>query len=705
MKKFKRVVLALIILAGAGYSGLWYTQATVAKEQVVRILEMANKEHPIISYESITNTGFPMAVGVSINKPVFDLPVSELLKPMAQAMPVSPDGTGAADTRKAMLSLPNWQENFAIDGSILITVDALSNTYKISSEGDTKITSSIGDDVLSYTAKAAAGDDVCYIAFNKSVASQSFANMWNWQLLSEDPMKIVQNVQSLDCEGPAYSYVLDGSGEMMMESKPYTLNFANASKGEMFDFSFGLDLSGLTATTAYDKLLERYYALFADTKLPMHYYGSIYGEQSAKFKGVFKMHEAEPQTHPIHIEIEEFAFHSDISNTDYSMRMKFNPTGENAGSGEFQNRMTISANEQGYKLYLSQIEEVVGDLYAENLFDEATVSREKLGELLKALVPNFHELGEVVYEIDVNGVAEEDGKMNMAINNIEVGATPYGLKGGGALKLSSILIPIPTGNVDLACRSCDPFVTDLVGWFGKLKPLLAMSEEPDPELEMFLALDEEEVATRLKSFLRKIDSKGKDNLDFAVKLTEAGAFTVNELDSGALMVVFNEEIVPLLMPKDGSELEGEDSTMPEAIAEKADKVEAAKPAPVPMPVVKKPVAKKPVTKKPAAKKPVTKKKVVAPQPKAVVKKPGSEFAPKPISKPISEPIVIPPEPTPAPKPSVVHPAKPEPAAKVEPKEEKSLIESLIGDIEITPAEPPPPSKPSTSNLENTNNDE
>lgn len=570
MKKILAVCCVLLILAGGGYYALWHAQAKIAKDQVVQALDSLNAhnaEHPFLAYESVETTGFPMAVGVKINQPVLDLPISTFLVPFAATMPVGPDGSEIAEMRKALLSLPNWQEKLALDGSILITINALSNTYNIKPQGQYNGTSTIGDDSWDYSINVS-GVRGCDIGFNEPIASKKFTQLWNWDLWSKNPEELLKNIKRLDCNIPDYEYVNKTLNETIFLSKASRLYFNNDSSGDLVDVAFDVDIPSMRGTDGYDALTEKYFKLLYHAPMPEHYRFSLYGEQSLRLKGAVSMHGLQPNSHPFRFAIDEFAYHSDVSSTQYAITLEYSPTGDKSGNGEIYNNMRFSANEQGYKLYLSQAQEGAANLYhqmqAAGAAEVQHVNQEALTEAFKNLVPRIDQLGEVIAEINIKGSAEEAGKVDVNIQNIEFGATPYGIKANGKLQMASMVMPIPTGAVDAVCRGCEPFVTDVVAWLAKLRPIIAMSGESE-EYGVLMTLDPDEASSRLVNFLRKLDPNGAENLTFAIKLNPGGAVSINGLDTNRLITLFGSEIAPLLAPKDTAVDEPVEPITPEAM--------------------------------------------------------------------------------------------------------------------------------------------
>ena len=553
MKKFGIVVIALLLIAVGGYVGVWYAQAKVAKSQVMAGLDAVNGLHPLISYESITTTGFPLSVGVSINQPVVEVPVSKFLKPFAHALPIAPDGSEVANIRRSFLNIPAWQEKIVLDGRIVVTVDALSNSYHIRPEGSYAGNTAIGDEDWKYAINS--GDEArgCHIAFNQGIASESFLQLWNWQLLSEDPEVLLRNIKKVDCDIPSIEYFSNLLDKQSYNSEPSHIFFENNSTADVLDFKFDLNLPGMQANEAYDELAERYFQLIYNRPLPDHYRLSLYGKQSMRLKGEVSINEKQPEKHPMRIVLDQFVFNSEVANTEYSLRLITNPTGDTSGTGELVNRLTASANEKGYDLYLSRIEEAIGGLHDQLalLGDAPDVNKDELTAMIKNVVPRAHELGEMIFSIDANLDAKEAGSVALNIGDIELGATPYGLKGNGGFEVASIALPIPTGQVDLECRSCEHFVTDIVKWSAKLKPLMRVSGN-ESEYAAFLNMDEQELGARLVRFLKSIDSSGNADLKFAIKLDESGVFTVNKLSTNELVLGLINELGPLINPNNGA---------------------------------------------------------------------------------------------------------------------------------------------------------
>ena len=71
--------------------------------------------------------------------------------------------------------------------------------------------------------------------------------------------------------------------------------------------------------------------------------------------------------------------------------------------------------------------------------------------------------------------------------------------------------------------------------------------EDSEQYQQLVEMDEQQVSTRLIKFLRRIDADGAEDLNFAIKLTPDGAFTVNGKDANQLMAIFGEELAPLMM--------------------------------------------------------------------------------------------------------------------------------------------------------------
>lgn len=567
MKKLSVILAVILILLVGGYTALWYSQAQKAQAQLEQMLASLNAASPIFTYESMEKTGYPFLVGMKVHKPTFTMQVDEIFKPMGQAMPISPDGSESAELRKAFLGLPDWQEKITLDGYLTISVNAFDNSYDINAVGDYQGESTIADTVQIYNIHMGDGARQCEIDFDEAIYSKSFMNMWQWDVLKESPEKVIKHLTGFSCRFPEMEVVDATTKETLTKTAASYFYIKGNSKEGMVDFSFDIDMPSMSATKAYDSWAEHYYkVIYPEKSLPDFYKASLFGEQAFKFKGQVKMHDQQPQMHPILMHLEEAKMTSDLGNTSVELKVTFEPAGEMQGNGEVYYKLSTSANEEGYKMYVKQAEAAAEDFFYNQQMLPKDVEKMDLGTLKATfadIVPEMHKLGEVEQVIHIKGTADGTGKVKVSVEDIRMGAAPYGIDGKGALDIASVVFPIPTGELLLNCRSCTALVRDMTGWVMDFKPLVRM-EEQDEDTKAFLKLDGKKFAEKLSSFLTQLGKADGENLSFQIAMTPQGAFTVNGQDAAKILMLYQQELAPFF--------EGEDQAVEAAPVEPVEEV-------------------------------------------------------------------------------------------------------------------------------------
>jgi hypothetical protein len=545
-KKKKLVMISALIplIAIGGYTALWFSQANIAKTQIIALIKKLNADREIITYQSIETTGFPSSLIVRIEKPSLSIPVSDLMKPFGQALPIAPDGTDQANMRKALLEAPDWLEELSLDGNISLIVNALSNTYRITATGNSQGQSKIGESIISYRSEFSDGTRVCEMAFRQA-NSGSALKLWNWEYLN-NPQAALQSLRKIDCRIPAVKSYVDQSTTAGYNSEPITMFFENIGSGDDIDAHVKLDFPNYSGTKELDTLLEHYFkGIYPEEELPKRYRMSALGNQKLLLDASVAFNSATPESAPIKINVRDLTYVSAISENRSSLLLESGGL-STGGKISWDVKSDNSFKEPAYHSYIEEAGTFAKQMYRTAKADShpLTMSEDIFVSGYQSLVPKVHELGTLKFIFTGNGELKQGTNMPVALTALSINTEPYGVEASGKGEIASAMMPTPTGEYQLKCRNCFSLVDDVAAWMQKLQPLLR-EIEGDSYLSS-IAITPESIAG-IKQFLQKLDPNGTETLlTYAIKLAPSGEVSINETPLQEVAALFEENAGKIL---------------------------------------------------------------------------------------------------------------------------------------------------------------
>ncbi|MCE2926830.1 MAG: hypothetical protein LW823_04200 [Rickettsiales bacterium] len=533
-------LFSLGVIAAGGHYFVWQQHANHAKEQVEAAIAKINADKPMISYASLTTSGYPSRIAVTLENPKFSGRVDEWLQAVAQA---GNTNTLEHQQRKtAIESLPEWITDTSINGRIVLSSNLLADRYAITVSGPLTSTNQIAG-FSETSASEPQGDSHCDITVTHK--ESLFERLQ--ELLKNEPTTM-GDFTSIDCNIPATRYV-SNSGEVLTSSNGASLRVNTAAELEQtHKLDVMLMLRDMEVTEAGDKLIEMYMR----TLMPEMNYSnrwSIYGKQTTELDFRYsgpKDFRQMTKNQPIDIALNKFAIRNDVYQTDFSFLMS------NANDkGMQQSKLNFQAKSTFAESYQTILNDVLKDMSKEILEhpqpnrDLSRFTPENLVEILTPAVPNFASLGTLTQTIDLNYSGNDSfTEGNATLTQLEFSATPYGITGKGNAKLTGGQM-MPSGALDLECRQCSLMLDDIAGYTTRLRQALMTI---DPSMANDFPVSPETIS-KLKGFLSALAAQGNDaSWRFAIISDASTGPSVNGKSIMDVMALYSQHMADIDQP-------------------------------------------------------------------------------------------------------------------------------------------------------------
>lgn len=542
------VALALIttILAG-GYTAVWQQKANEAKQNFIEQVNKINdKVKPVLAagmirYESVETTGFPLAIGLTVHKPVVTIPASEVLKHLPKEFKLGAVKEGF-----------NWIEEFSFGDKMVFSADVTGSKHTLTFYGDSSVKAIVNGQAREVITGSVAAPGVCHFSTQPSGFLKIVPDY-------KTPEEAIDAFREFDC-ARGTSSSKNEKGEEIGTSDGFHLGLTHALEGSNRSVGFKLNLNSQTYKAA-DTLINNYLAIITEATgtpiPPLPYSLSEAGKVGIKidvgFHGPAHKDGFKDPNLAMNIDVNAFDITSDLYNSIVSMHMNTAPKGaEREGSLVVKTKGNVT--ERYDQLYAIQVEKLLTDLANPEgkTGSELTIAQSmaKLGSpkaLVAALLPKFHDFGDMVLDIDIHGQAPNNpaqiiqAKVNL--NAFDILTSLYGLKTKG--NYVGAQGKIPSGNADFTCVNCDSMITDMgnyairvVNYINSIAP---QSQIPVPTVQL---------VDGIKQFLHSIALNGTDpnakDLNIALVMKEAGEFTVSGKSIMDIMQSYMINVAPFL---------------------------------------------------------------------------------------------------------------------------------------------------------------
>lgn len=530
-----------LIVGVAALAINWYTSSKNVKTNVENYIASINAENQKITYDSVTVSGFPFSMNVSIINPHFVGRIDKLTFAPWIA------------TLMKIEKLPQWDEDLKINGAITLSVNMISTKFGIGINGSSVENSVIEGKKISLSGKLG-GDAICELLLHD--AANMFGKLWNFNYLKANKDEVLERLRMIDCVFPQTESVNNETGETILTADGGRMYISREPQEKTSDIRLYFNLKNLEMTSAYNSVLAVYqqalspfYANSGFTPV-----GKKNIEIDAQYSGTEDWQNPEAKNLPLDIKINKLVISDDSYNSSSSLHAsnsfangnrsitidyKSESTANKLFSEVFKDSLIGIANNMVYEQKKS---EERGLKQSEAIAKLASLSREEAENLVSPMVPDFNYLGKM--ETEFNGSYSGDDNftnVNANLNSFKLSATPYGITANGNVNRNPSS-PMPSGNLSILCRNCIVMVDDLFNYISRAKDVVAMLDESVSNVNI-----PPHAAKGVKDFLVAIQQENKsDDLTFDIKGGSSGV-TVNGKSIAEVMDLFNKTVSPALM--------------------------------------------------------------------------------------------------------------------------------------------------------------
>ena len=521
------IVVFLIVVAG-GTTVTWMLQASRIKTQIEQGIARLSSDDVKIAYDALETSGFPTEVVVSI---------------------VNPRLTGRLDKLFAQMpknnrqTLPEWNEDVSLNGTLTIGVNALSDRYTLGMHGQWKNKSTIGSEVIAMESSPNAGM-LCTLGM--AHAGNWFGTLWNFQALSLHGEKPLDDFRLLDCQATENTIVLQDSKAEVMKNGPERMYISHSLENGQRQARFFFSVPEWEVMPEGDRVMGVYSRAIAPwyDSAPLF---SAYGKQNTEidftYKGPAEL-TGDIKSTPLDIHLGKFI----ITNDAYNMNMTFDLTNSDAADGKHAARLAFKTESAYTDIYHALITDLVRsaikDMYAEPSPSpelKAVTERqtpESLYALVQPAIPDLHALGRLVMALDLGYQGNREfTEGDITLSTLELSATPYGITAQGTGKRTTAS-PFPAVNIALTCANCLKLIDDVTEYVRRLQTVVVTLQPEKPVKPMSQA-----TVDGYKQFLEALAGKNINGQNFTYAIVGDGlGVTVNNQRMDEVMRLYRQYV-------------------------------------------------------------------------------------------------------------------------------------------------------------------
>lgn len=534
-------IVVFLGVVGGGYCIGWYAQASRMKAGIEQAIANLHTHGITVTYQSIETSGFPRDVTVSLVNPRVQGRVDQLLK----SIPAPPGKS------QPFADLPSWQEDDALAGRITFSINALSSHYRSGVTGDLHHQSEIGGKTLVADIHRSS-ESACTVGLSRS---GWFTSLWDFEAFLHRG-NALRDLRLFDCASPGET-VTGAQHETLIQTGPSRIYVTSAPSQGMEDLRIYFKGENGEVTPAGDAWITALTQSFGKN-VPSNL--ALYGKQNIEINFSYAgPADAADSGKPLNVQLNPLSFTSQADTIIASLSLtdsgQSNPRqshlafrmGANFGAAydaiqqtilrsaiqsmyADKNRMAADANNSNNRMppvFLATLNKYTPDqMYA----------------ILSPAIPQLHALGQMTGNVDANFKGEPDFKTgDVALANLQLSATPYGLTGAGNAHIAAGAPP--TGQLTLICAHCLQLVDDTTAYAGRVRTAFsyfnpaATAAAIDPKLV--------EGAKQLLGALAAKDASGNNFTYIIVSKGGAGA-TINGKGLPEVMQLYDQYIGAVL---------------------------------------------------------------------------------------------------------------------------------------------------------------
>ncbi len=526
-----------VIIATASLN--WFLRSNSVEKDAKKILESINNDLQAkggaLTYESISVSGFPATINVTIAKPHFSGRIDSLLNnyKIKEALNLP--------------TLPEWNQDYFLDGNIIVSVNMFSNKFRIESSGNVSGKSNIKD--KPEIATISNFSSVCELKLKSS--DGIFSDLWSFQSIIENRSEFSKNFRAIDCVNSPAKFLDSSTKEMISSTDGIRIYISREPNKNISDIKFYLNMKDLEAGKRYEEIVKIYQEAFGQKSGA--YFLSPSGKKNIEidfsYQGADDLQNPESKDLPMEIKLNKFYISDDSYKSNSNFYLK-NIVNADARNVNLTYKSETVANEAASKFIVNYLHAIVDSIISDSTPVQSELKAkltslppETLDSIITSVSPNLAYLGNMVTAVDANYSGNKDFSVAQAnLSNFEFSATPYGIVAKGSIKKDKDII-IPAANLSIACRNCLKMIDDGVDYLNRLRNAAAVINQNNISIPPISAATME----AFKNFLISLQAPSSDrnNLTFDV-VSGASGIAVNGKTTAELSKSFAETVAPTL---------------------------------------------------------------------------------------------------------------------------------------------------------------
>ncbi len=530
-------LVAFILVAGGALGISWSNNASAVRKEVESRVASLNTADSKVTYEAITTSGFPFSMKVSIVKPHFTGRVDKIADSFNLKKILKVD------------AFPEWEQDYILDGSIDLSVNLLSNKFKVEVNGNASGKSTIAGKPLAVSSIAAGNENMCELELRRS--GGVFGKMWNFSSLSDAKERLLTDFVSLDCVGSGGKTINSDSKETLSSNAGGRLYLFHTERNGLSNVRFYLQLKDAEVSRAYDDIYINFMkVLFPNKKLV---FPSVYGKQNIEidlsYNGPEEWKEANAKDMPLEFKVNKFLFYNSAYQANTNLSIANNVSG-NERNMSLVYKTELSGTELFRVLLKEQLRTLVDSLPKVDSTGKkeaaADLPTETIDKIILSSIPDFTVLGKMVFGINASYKGDEKfSSGNIDLSSLELSATPYGITGKGSAQYSTASM-FPVGNVSISCNNCFSLIDDLLSYFNRVKTAVSVfNQSKTPPVNV-----SPEIVQAVKNFLLNLspqtDGNNKGNLKFDLVNNGKEPPSINGKNAEEISALFNKTVLPVM---------------------------------------------------------------------------------------------------------------------------------------------------------------
>lgn len=545
------VVVVAAVAAGGGYSAFWFKKSEDFKEKIVTsITEINAKMKPLIKdgeflrYESIQSSGFPLAMKLTLAKPVMTIPASTVMQ-------LAPKEAWKGEVSPEF----SWTEELGWGESVSLESNVLGSKFLASLTGDVTWKTTVGGAVRHSMVASSATPLTCELLTKPSGFLVSYPQF-------EDAESFFNAFESITC-GSNTSVMKDATGATIATTDNYRLGITNVITNGNRNAALKYQIVNSEYLAAGDTIVKNYLDIIGEAiKQPpqkMTYSLSELGKNNinvdVSYNGPDNAAAIDNPNSTLSFDINALDLNSNLLNSNNNFHLAISPQGDErkivlkTGSKTNVSSRYDQILADNIKATLTDLANAEGKTGKELDIAQSVQKFGSIDSLVEAALPQLHKQGDIVLNVDLEALGkklDDSSEGRAKVNIFDVLTSLYGIKMKG--ELSSVKTQSANSNADITCLNCDTMIDDIANYVIRftsyLNAVAPGTNAPVPSRDL---------ANGIKVFIRSMALNGSDpaakDLNIQVVMKESGDFTVSGKPVMETMQSYMTNVAPHL-PKE-----------------------------------------------------------------------------------------------------------------------------------------------------------